>query len=544
MLSEINRQWLEDFRSKYGRDPSVLHIGNIANNAYNNAKQLNASGFDCDVICYDYYHVMGCPEWEDAEFEGEIQDQFKPDWTSIKLNGFDRPKWFAQGRMVQCIEYLIARRRGNAKKADAYWLKLSYDNLTSIKPKGAILLEKIQRFVEHIQNLAFKLLEDKRIANYLEWRLGRAIGKKGYAEDLLLPLAASLSLFFVFLLRLIYIPGLMIRARRHFDQDADRLVREFALTFPQREDKLTVDEIALYRAVYAKWAKLLSCYDVVQAYATDTIFPLLVNKRPYVAFEHGTLRAFTLCDKPICRLTSLGYNKADHVFITNGDCLEYAQKIGVQSYSAMLHPFDENKIGAVVGNYEGLHKNYGVDYLFLCTLRHDWAIKGTDRYIRALPQLVELIGRRFRVIMTNWGMQIEDSKRLSQELGVADLIVWIEPLNKSQLSRMQKSVDILFDQIALPHFGATAPEGIAAGVPVIMSYEPESTAWIVKEPAPILSAWTEEEIAQQVKKALNPEWLADYRIRAKNWIDRHHCSSIVLNGHADVYRRLLDSVKD
>ena len=58
--------WIESFREARGRPLRVLHIGNVANNAYNNAKLLNRAGLDCDVICYDYYHMMSCPEWEDA----------------------------------------------------------------------------------------------------------------------------------------------------------------------------------------------------------------------------------------------------------------------------------------------------------------------------------------------------------------------------------------------------------------------------------------------------------------------------------------------
>ena len=63
---------------------------------------------------------------------------------------------------------------------------------------------------------------------------------------------------------------------------------------------------------------------------------------------------------------------------------------------------------------------------------------------------------------------------------------WTAPFPRRRLLRLLRSVDVLFDQIALPHFGATAPEGIAAGVPVIMSYDPASTRWIIPEPAPIL----------------------------------------------------------
>ena len=73
----------------------ILFIGNIANNSYLNARMFNEAGLDCDVICHDYYHIMGCPEWEDADFEGEIEDQFFPDWSAVSLKGFRRPRWFA-----------------------------------------------------------------------------------------------------------------------------------------------------------------------------------------------------------------------------------------------------------------------------------------------------------------------------------------------------------------------------------------------------------------------------------------------------------------
>ncbi len=29
-------EWLDEFRQKHGRSPRILHVGNIANNAYNN----------------------------------------------------------------------------------------------------------------------------------------------------------------------------------------------------------------------------------------------------------------------------------------------------------------------------------------------------------------------------------------------------------------------------------------------------------------------------------------------------------------------------
>jgi hypothetical protein len=330
-----------------------------------------------------------------------------------------------------------------------------------------------------------------------------------------------------------------IMATFSFDARVAKLVKQFSEAFPGRQDALSAADMEMYRQIVPDWESLFRHYDLVQAYATDPILPMLAGKRPYIGFEHGTLRSHTLNDESICRLTSLSYHLADHVFITNGDCLEYARKIGVTRFTPMLHPVDERRLAQIEGRYEGLRRELGVRHVFLCTLRHDWAIKGTDQYIRALPGLASTLGRDFRVIMTRWGAELDKSIALAESLGVADLIVWSEPLSRRKLIETLKSADILFDQIALPHFGATAPEGIAAGIPVIMSYNPKSTEWLVAEPAPILTAHNASEIAAQVPRALDPAWLDDYRQRAAKWFDAYHSSRLVVQGHMDAYRRLI-----
>jgi hypothetical protein len=123
---------------------------------------------------------------------------------------------------------------------------------------------------------------------------------------------------------------------------------------------------------------------------------------------------------------------------------------------------------------------------------------------------------------------------------VSQYIDWLDPLPRLPLVSLQKSVDIVFDQIALTHFGATAPEAIAAEVPVIMSYDPESTKWLVAEPAPILSAWTVDDIVARAKTALDPVWREQYKVAARRWIDSCHNIRTVGAAHMNVYRRLLN----
>jgi len=103
---------VETLRRRLGRSIRVLHIGNIANNAYNNAVIQRQYGIEADVACYDYYHVAGCPEWEDGA-AGIGLDPFLPNWWATHLGGFKRPLWFAQAPQIHCVAYLDAYRSGD-----------------------------------------------------------------------------------------------------------------------------------------------------------------------------------------------------------------------------------------------------------------------------------------------------------------------------------------------------------------------------------------------------------------------------------------------
>jgi hypothetical protein len=487
---------------------------------------------------------MGCPEWEDADFEGEIKDQFFPNWGSVKLNGFERPKWFAQGPLNLCIDYLIAKSQKNNVKLYLYWFFLNGDfnflipfifgiNKSRLKNKFLNLKNKFL-------NLKNKFFPIGRFVLYMSLSIFYAI--MGVVYILIIPIIIVYK--GLRKVQTYFFPKESFEFDQkesfEFDQRVTELIHSFQTFFPHREDQLKQEDLEPYRYIIKDWIKLFEYYDIIQAYATDPVLPMLAGNKPYIGFEHGTLRDFTLCNSQVCRNTALSYNLADYVFITNGDCLEYAKEIGVVNFYPQLHTVDDRRIRSVEGNYIDLHEKLGVKYVFLCPLRHDWQVKGTDVYIRALPKLVDELGNDdFRIIMTRWGKQIQESEALSKTLGVANLIEWTEPLHRHQLQRMLKSVDILCDQIMLPHFGATAPEGIASQVPVIMSYDPQSTAWLIPEPAPILSAFNVEQVIESVKKALNPDWLREYKLNAQEWIDKYHNTNIVVQRHLEAYQKVL-----
>lgn len=99
-------------------DLKIIHIGNIAGNAYLNAKFQRKMGIQADVLVYDYRFAVGQPEWEDAYFkETEKFDVFNPDWNKIDLGNFKRPEWFKD---------IFIKQDGRVKKLIKIILKIVY----------------------------------------------------------------------------------------------------------------------------------------------------------------------------------------------------------------------------------------------------------------------------------------------------------------------------------------------------------------------------------------------------------------------------------
>lgn len=72
----------------------TAHSGNIANNAYLIAKFLRRLGEDAHAFHFRHEFIMGHPEWEDADFVGDLEPFNPPDWNTIEFtNGFVRPDW-------------------------------------------------------------------------------------------------------------------------------------------------------------------------------------------------------------------------------------------------------------------------------------------------------------------------------------------------------------------------------------------------------------------------------------------------------------------
>ena len=111
----------------------VLHVGNIANNAYVNSKLLRRVGVEADALC-DEWHIFAQPEWEDADLDGVFEPEeqlaahagpvgwMRPDWV-LGLRfwdpDFSDEPWLEERLAVLRDLPRLARRRRRLRSAYA-----------------------------------------------------------------------------------------------------------------------------------------------------------------------------------------------------------------------------------------------------------------------------------------------------------------------------------------------------------------------------------------------------------------------------------------
>lgn len=559
--------WLSAFAADHGRPLRVLHVGNIANNAYLNAKFLRSIGVDAHVLCYDYDHVMATPEWEEIEISQSHHSDFWPVFSYKDRRNYTRPKWFISGPLDLCLFRIDYLNEESEKLPLIYKFKsFCANNIEYIGKNifGLRICRIMQRSIfaptqylwkifppfffrlilicaHLVKDIFFKAISRivrliVQLMSYLLTIFNIDTSKMKFYVKTLIGILFGFSSVAQFVVRERW------ANRDHESVDAPQIIRMFDAVFPHRRDRLTKLDVVMCSGGHEIFRNIFRHYDIVQCYATDPIWALVCEKRPFVAFEHGTLRDFTTGDDPKHRMNALAYRAADHTFVTNGDCLAYAQRLGIESFSPITHPLDVDQHRRNFGTaISGLRSEIGGDVILFCPVRHDWQVKGTDVHLRALPLIKARVNARIKIVLIRWGSQIEESESLLQNLGCAEDAIWKPSMCRIAMIKHIQAADIVLDQMALPHFGATAPQAMAAGTPVVSSYVPESTLWIIPEPAPIIPAFTPEDVADAVVTALDRDWLETYKTRARRWIDTYHHPNNVIRDHIAVYQSVLQN---
>ncbi len=501
----------------------VLHIGNIANNAYMAASILNAGGFDCDVLVADYYHIGGSAEWESAEIEGDWGNDFFPSWHKVNLHGFSRPAWFAQGPRHIAMSYLIARRKGEHFKAKILW------KMMSIGARAHTMRKRPFDFGYPIHVLA--RVYSIAIAKFLSRK----------DEDMTRNKLMGFK-----------IPGIAsLRPAQSVATLAEKLPRAKLISTQIKRDQF--GEMAERRATptdfeYILWKesevpllkRLFSHYDIIIGYSTDGVWPLLLSK-PYIAFEHGTIRRLPFENTIQGRLTAATYKEADAVLITNSDVRSSAKKLGLVNYKFIPHPtqeqFYEEQRATAMQLRELIKEQRNVDFIVFHPSRHHWVVderdpnweKGNDLTIRAFAQLVSEHKVRAVLIAVEAGQTVDKSKKLIAELGISSRVMWMKTQPHRSFARYLMASDVIVDQFHRKPlaFGGIPPKAMLAGVPVIANFSESCLEWCYDEMPPIINVSNVDEICgAMVKLQSDKEYAERVIATGRYWYKKYYSNEV------------------
>jgi glycosyltransferase involved in cell wall biosynthesis len=491
--------WYRDWQAERGRPLRVLHLGNIANNAFNNARIQRQYGIDAYVIAYENYHIMACPEWEEATFEGDIGDPFFPDWAKVDLGDYKRPKWFASGPLELCCSMIAAEVTGKSELASR--ARRSLDRVR--QAMGSQTLRS--RFIRLLPRVKRKMRRGSVKALGLAFSFGqRFLGFNSNPEH-----ARLLAIW----------------------KQAST-----AGSAPK------IGDFAGYGSRLAPLMKLFDHFDIIQAYSTDGAWPLLAH-RSYIAYEHGTLREIPFKDDSVGRLAATVYLGANHVLVTNIDSIAAARRLGIPSnqITPLPHAFDDKRLIEFRSSHREIRPPDD-QIIFFHPARQDWLladpsmIKGNDRLIRAFARISQTRSSA-RLVMIAWGRDLEATRDLIKSLGIEQKIQWLDPMRKRDLWTTYLSSHAVLDQFVLPAFGGVTFEALALGCRVITNVDFGAAERFFSKAPPVYSASSETEIYEMLEKIiLDRDDLGGVGDAGAEWIKNHHSAKRIVELQLEIYR--------
>ncbi|MGI8422833.1 MAG: glycosyltransferase family 4 protein [Chloroflexota bacterium] len=507
------------------------HAGNIANNAYLIAKFLRRKGEDAHAFHFRSEFIFGHPEWEDADLNAELDLFDPPDWGTIHFtNGFVRPDWvhYISG-VPQPYEFAPTAPGGMAARVMA----ATYGGATVprrslhgllLRVSGALAARYSalarQGQLRPRETLQLHVLGQVRTA--VEWFATQRLERRWLLDDRLRAVRAE--------------AGTVNRNSKLSATGWSLTMRDFAKT-----------------PFWASYRRLAADYDLVQLYGLEAVKGLfLPPEKPFVAFEHSTMRTLPFENTIQGRLLNLAYRVADYCVITNPDVVSSAKRLGLQRYRFIPHPIDETKYAPPAHPDTPLRREIlsqtSSELIFLCPTRHEWSdafdSKRSDRAIKAYAAYCRTDNPRAALVLSRWGRDVRATEALIAQEGLANRVVWRHPMHKLRLLEHYQASDVVLDQFheAVGTFGTVTAEALSCARPVIMYFNPAVHQWCLDEMPPIESALTEEQILERLVKLATD---AVHRRRvgqaSREWIVRHHGWERCADDHLKMYAEVMSN---
>ncbi len=526
------------------KDIRVLHMGNIANNGYMFCRELRKSGYQSDCFVPDYYHVNGCPEWEEATFNAGGLDAFAPAWHKAKVKGFKRPKWFAQGPRYIVYRYLIYKNNKNYVRAFLFWhLMCFYRKIIS---KGRV--NHLMSMVWHyplVQKI-FTLLNLNGQIPVTPSSTFKEIKRTVPSDNLQRALRSNSS---------VWNDIWIVPKEKGEYSDTGEELDGSSLTLEEVDPNSEyvpplLEAVEAYNGEQELLKRLFAHYDLIIGYATDGIYPLMMGK-PYIAFEHGTIRRlpFKRCVQGV--LTKVTYQNANKVFITNCDNIIAAKRLDLKNYTFCPHPVTETISPKVEKKSVNLRKlletRRNANFIIFHPARQHWNSqfrdtdwdKANDRLFRGFAKFVRNVNPKALLVCVESGAMVEKSKQLIKTLGCSGNVLWVKAKPHLEFMSWILASDCVADQFDGVTFGGIPPKAMLCKKPIITYIESEVHDWCFMQQPPIYSANSPRLVFENLKYIYeNPEEGKKKGLLGHEWYMKEYSSKRLVHTYDEAVKEI------
>lgn len=388
----------------------ILHIGNIANNAYLAALGDRKNGMQAYVISPEYTHVMGFPFWEHEEIEIDKELHFQGDLLQQK---YPCPDWFVYGTWDEIIEVF-------QKKI------LKTRNLGKLRGKSNESLPEIiesRLQVENIFKILFKLIR-------FSIDTLRPFAKKYLSDNINTWIANT------------YLVKLRKKMNTIFIKDIQNIVNEF-------------DIIVFYGAANS----IIGLYNLEIKY--------------FISFEHGTLRDYIWTKYPAASESRKRYSESTCIMVSNQDNYQSAFQLMNQNEERVFrtpHPTTDDNLDQLrdirLQNVSDLVLNKAI----LFPARHSYSKdidigKGFDQIIDVVESILKY-DNKFKFIFVEWGEHLDLTKSILKKKGISNFVEWRPLMSRLLLKRTMAQSLYVVDQFNIPAYGGIVSDSLSVGTTI------------------------------------------------------------------------------
>ena len=266
-------------------------------------------------------------------------------------------------------------------------------------------------------------------------------------------------------------------------------------------------------------------YNLIQSFCCAPSFIRALG-RPYVSFATGSdLRELAVADTPDGHHARSIFQHAQIVFFgADRGSFDAARRLKLKNsffpYPLIIDTdfFAPNETWRPDANELLVFHPSHLDWTYQG--RDRWT-KGNDRLFRAFAKLVKA-GYSARLVYLERGEDVEPTRRLVAELGIGKQVeTHTGNMSRAQLCQYYNLADVVADQFNIG-LGVSGQEAMSCGRPVLVSVDPEVADLCYQQQPPVLNCGTEDEIYEQLKSAMSPEYRARIGEQAREWIMKHN----------------------